>query len=86
METLEIAMEAREISILKTAKFMAANWDEVAALLSSKAGIEKLERLLAKHCAYEKRRRVNYAQELANALNPDIVIKPYHLNNARVMR
>ena len=85
IETLEGAMEAKELSLLKVAKFVAANWYEVVELFASPEGIEKLRRLIAKHCSYDKRKRVNYAQELETALNPDVVITSKHLNNKRDM-
>ncbi len=82
-ESLEGAMEAKEISILKVAKFLAVNWREVAELLATPDGVGKLRRLLAKHCSYDKRKRVNYAQELEAALDPRVIITSQHLNNKR---
>ena len=85
VEALEGAMESKELSLLKVAKFVAANWSEVAELLVSSGGIEKLRRLLAKHCSYDKRKRMNYAQELEIALSPEVVITSQHFNNKRDM-
>lgn len=82
-ESLEAVMEAKELSILKVAKFLAVNWREVAELLATPGGVGKLRRLLAKHCSYDKRKRVNYAQELEAALDPQVIITSQHLNNKR---
>jgi hypothetical protein len=85
LEAIEGAMEAKELSLLKVAKFVAANWSEVTELLMSSGGFEKLRRLLAKHCSYDKRKRVSYAQELEIALTPGVTITSQHLNNRRDM-
>jgi hypothetical protein len=82
-EGLDGAMEAKDLSILKVAKFVAANWSEVAELLASPDGAGKLRGLLTKHCSYDKRKRANYAQELETALNPEVIITSQHLNNKR---
>jgi hypothetical protein len=76
-------MEAKELSILKVAKFLAVNWREVAELLATPDGVGKLRRLPAKHCSYDKRKRVNYAQELEAALDPQVIKTSQHLNNKR---
>jgi len=85
-ETLESAMAAKELSILKVSKFVASNWRDVAELLESPDGVEKLKRIMAKHCSYDKRRkRVNYPQELENALKHDLIITSQHLSNKRAI-